>query len=401
MKRAFGIQVFLAVFILLTSACRFVPYFAPDGALIKIYSDLSRIETGGGKAGITILGFTSEGAPLRDHTTVLLSASSGQIAPQAELIRGKAEVEFVSGAKAGPATIVAVSGTVRSNELVIQVGPGELSFLTLKADPASLQIRGGRSEITVGAFDADNRPLPGIPLQLTTSKGYFENAANPLHTDSAGICRNWLVTGETALVSVKSGSLSREITVFVQSNSAPTARFFFSPKTPRGDDDIIFNASESHDSDGYIVSYDWFFGDGARSSGKITGHNYRWSGSTDKVFTVVLQVTDNHGASASATQDLTVKVNTAPTPRFFFTPKNPKGKEDILFDASESFDPDGHIVSYKWHFGDGAEGSGRSVTHNYNWSGSGNRTYTVILQVTDNSGAVASLSQDITVSPEG
>ncbi len=49
------------------------------------------------------------------------------------------------------------------------------------------------------------------------------------------------------------------------------------------------------------------------------------------------------------------------------------------FDGSGSFDPDGHIVSYAWDFGDGTTGTGIAPSHTYAAAG----TYVATLTVTD------------------
>jgi len=56
--------------------------------------------------------------------------------------------------------------------------------------------------------------------------------------------------------------------------------------------------------------------------------------------------------------------------------------ENILFDGSLSNDTDGTIVSYKWIFGDGTNGTGKTILHAYAAAG----TYPVSLIVTDNDG---------------
>lgn len=56
--------------------------------------------------------------------------------------------------------------------------------------------------------------------------------------------------------------------------------------------------------------------------------------------------------------------------------------EEAWFNGSMSYDPDGVIVDYSWHFGDGAIGNGAFVSHAYEFPGS----YTVGLTVTDDDG---------------
>lgn len=59
-------------------------------------------------------------------------------------------------------------------------------------------------------------------------------------------------------------------------------------------------------------------------------------------------------------------------------------EEEITFNGSRSYDPDGNITSYEWNFGDGITGSGQIVNHTYYNPGD----YTVILTVIDNDGAI-------------
>jgi chitodextrinase len=54
--------------------------------------------------------------------------------------------------------------------------------------------------------------------------------------------------------------------------------------------------------------------------------------------------------------------------------------ELITFDGSRSYDRDGRILSWRWNFGDGTNGSGEKTTHSYEQKGN----YTVTLTVTDN-----------------
>jgi PKD repeat protein len=52
----------------------------------------------------------------------------------------------------------------------------------------------------------------------------------------------------------------------------------------------------------------------------------------------------------------------------------------VTLSGAPSSDPDGEIKTYSWDFGDGAQGTGKSVAHTYTAVG----TYTIILTVTDN-----------------
>ena len=66
------------------------------------------------------------------------------------------------------------------------------------------------------------------------------------------------------------------------------------------------------------------------------------------------------------------------------------------FNASGSTD-DGTITTYSWTFGDGAVGNGQQVAHDYGTGG----TYIVELTVTDDEGAIGTLSQSVSVTAPG
>jgi PKD repeat protein len=70
---------------------------------------------------------------------------------------------------------------------------------------------------------------------------------------------------------------------------------------------------------------------------------------------------------------------------------------DCSFDGSGSSDPDGDLTSWSWTFGDGASGTGESVTHEYGSPGS----RTVTLTVTDAGGRTDSTTRTATTSAAG
>jgi len=151
---------------------------------------------------------------------------------------------------------------------------------------------------------------------------------------------------------------------------------------------IYFNASDSYDSDGIIVSYLWDFGDGTNATGVMVDHNY----SDDGIYTVTLTVTDNDGATASITATKAI-LNRPPICAFTESAETVYIGQPIYFNASSSYDPDGTIVSYFWDFGDGTNATGIVVEHAYATNG----TYTVTLTVTDDDGATDSLSSTKTI----
>jgi PKD repeat protein len=65
----------------------------------------------------------------------------------------------------------------------------------------------------------------------------------------------------------------------------------------------------------------------------------------------------------------------------------------VNLDASGSSDPDGSITSYQWDFGDGNQGTGISVSHNYADITSANVSLTVL----DNSKGIAISQKKITI----
>ena len=61
--------------------------------------------------------------------------------------------------------------------------------------------------------------------------------------------------------------------------------------------------------------------------------------------------------------------------------------------TSNSTDSDGSIASASWNFGDGATGSGNTISHQFTSNGS----YEVVLTVRDDDGAVATTMQTIEI----
>ncbi len=85
--------------------------------------------------------------------------------------------------------------------------------------------------------------------------------------------------------------------------------------------------------------------------------------------------------------------NRAPTASFTATPATGQAPLAVSFNGSASSDPDGSIASYRWEFGDGGTATGVQATRTYATAG----TFTARLTVTDNAGAIATTTRQITV----
>ena len=141
---------------------------------------------------------------------------------------------------------------------------------------------------------------------------------------------------------------------------------------------VRFDGSASSDNIG-IVSYAWAFTDVTPQT--LTGVNPTYIFTTPGTYTVTLDVTDAAGNWNTDTMWVNVLVDTiSPTADAGLNQTVP---EDTIvnFDARGSSDNIG-IVSYEWDFGDGANGTGITTTHNYIQLG----IYTVTLTVKDAAG---------------
>ncbi len=155
-------------------------------------------------------------------------------------------------------------------------------------------------------------------MGYSTAAAYF-NPYDPIGIDGSGILATvtFLVIGEGTtlldLANTKINTLIEGVSVPIEhtasdglfdnrlANTAPTASFFATPSIGAEGDAITFDATASSD-DGWIVSYQWDFGDRSSGSGDVVLHTYPDVG----VYTVTLTVTDNEGATDSAQYTLEI-----------------------------------------------------------------------------------------------
>jgi len=105
---------------------------------------------------------------------------------------------------------------------------------------------------------------------------------------------------KTVTLTVNDGeyTVSRSITIYImlEANAYPVAVIDASTTTPNEGELVIFDGSNSYDSDGEIVDYEWNFGDGTTSSDFEATHTYLVEGT----YTVTLTVTDNDGETGTS-----------------------------------------------------------------------------------------------------
>ena len=180
-------------------------------------------------------------------------------------------------------------------------------------------------------------------------------------------------------------------TPITPNHQSPTASFTANPTSGVAPLAVSFDASNSSDSDGTIISYAWDFKDGNTGTGETINHTFSSAGN----YNVELIVIDNEGTIDSTTKIITVTEtsNQSPTASFTANPTSGVAPLAVSFDASNSSDSDGTIISYAWDFKDGNTGTGETINHTFSSAGS----YSVKLTVTDNEEATETTTQTITV----
>jgi PKD repeat protein len=80
------------------------------------------------------------------------------------------------------------------------------------------------------------------------------------------------------------------------------ANFIHTPLIPYVNDTVTFDASTSTSGNGYIISYEWSFGDSTSGTGMVVNKVYEAAGN----YTVTLTVTDNEGTKDTASKSIMI-----------------------------------------------------------------------------------------------
>ena len=186
----------------------------------------------------------------------------------------------------------------------------------------------------------------------------------------------------------RGGSDSAQSEIIISPPNQPPVADFSHSGTLAALETITFDAGSSTDPDGIITSWQWDFGDGIRTTGKMVTHVYSSTGT----YTVTLTVSDNLGLTDTTTRTITVSENQPPQAVMDISGNLIEG-DTITFSAARSSDPEGASITCAWAFGDGATASGLEVNHAYAAPGS----YNVELTVTDPYGLTDSAGNNIII----
>ncbi len=141
--------------------------------------------------------------------------------------------------------------------------------------------------------------------------------------------------------------------------------------------ELLFSAASSIDSDSDIKSYHWNFGDGKTETGENVKHTYKKAGK----YNVTLTVDDGTNLPNSV-NSLSKSVNINSLPFVSVTSEvNICPGEILNLGVDDAYDADGEITAYTWNFGGGVTYTGKNVEHTYSESG----IFEVKLCVYDNS----------------
>ena len=315
-------------------------------------------------------------------------------------------------------------------------GPSSLALsIRLSATPDVLPVDGAsRSAVAVVATRADRAPAGDLRLVVRIVQGSVSYDAGQLSTrsivtDSAGHAafsyRAPQPSGNAAgsvdsgrvvtlVVTPVTGDFSNAVERRVRIRLVPAGivippfdvqpGFEVTPAAPVVSDQVRFSAVAcpagapaavgcTRDPSGLIAAYRWDFGDGGGASGQMPAHVFSMAGT----YVVRMVVTDEFDRSAEATRTVTVAAGTPPTASFVVSPIPVAAGEEVFFDASASAAADGRrLVSHEWNFGDGSAGRGVVTSHVYREA----RTYTVTLNVTDDTGRRGSAAGVVSVTDD-
>lgn len=299
-------------------------------------------------------------------------------------------------------------------------GPAAISAIARDVNSQAV-----RSSIHITLDNVNDLPIPLAGPDQTLSDGNGDgkelvtlNGSVSFDTDGEITAYEWrwenLILGNSATLAVpnvpignylvtltvtdnRGATASDTVEIHVLPNQAPVADA--GPATTQNDSDnsggelVMLDGAASFDPDGSITSYQWQEGQSLIGTGPLLSVPLNVG-----THLVTLTVTDNAGATATDTVVISINTNQSPVAaagqdQTVFDEDN-NGKEGVTLNGTQSIDHDGQIMKYEWRWNNLILGNSPILQVP---APIGN--YTVTLTVTDNGGATASDTVEISVLP--
>jgi PKD repeat protein len=281
-----------------------------------------------------------------------------------------------------------------SQERIYGTGLGEI-FVLCNYTVASFEFNESSKKISffitgpVGWEGFCNVTVPTSVLEPSnSSEGWWVKVgSNPIFYQRESSLNSTILFFEYVL---SSSLLENLVQIMIVEGVFPTANFSFTPEMPFVTETVIFEDLSIPGNESIVWSY-WNFGDGStcNTTEQILNHSYADSGN----FTATLTIVDSLGFVDSISKIITVVQH--PVADFSYFPSTPLVDEEVTFNASTSFDPDGTITKYIWNFSDGPLiDEGEIVTHSF----SDAESYNITLTVSDNHDLIDIEVKTVTIS---
>jgi PKD repeat protein len=181
--------------------------------------------------------------------------------------------------------------------------PNQPPVAALSISPSGTAPSGGASSTTVTVSTSASSDPDG---SVVASSINFGDGSAPVNAFSASHTYNaagsYTITATVTDNLGATASKSAAITISGP-NQPPIAAISATPTTAYAPATVSASAAGSSDPDGTIASSVISFGDGTSASGLTASHKYSSAG----VYTITAKVTDNMGASSSASTSVTIK----------------------------------------------------------------------------------------------
>src|SRR5437879_1344932 len=278
-----------------------------------------------------------------------------------------------AGIKAGYSS----TSTVYDEYSIVHLIENNWALPTLAAEAAAApmtEIFGSSSPppLTTSFTESPSIPIVNLPVTFTATTmggtspytiswnfgdGSTGTGASILHTFLSA--QSFTVTEIATDSSSPSQTATSSKGVTVTAPLTLSTGFTFLPSSPVVNSPVTFTAITTGGTTPYTIK--WNFGDGTTGTGVSVQHVY----SSAQSFPVTATATDSSSPSQNAASSQTIIISALPLPStsFTFLPASPMVNTPVTFTATTSGGTSPYSVT--WTFGDGASGTGTSVTHTF------------------------------------